>query len=112
LDGLCFWSVWKLGKKILDPIYALIAVFLLEGIQYYTIAAVDFNDNVLEIGIWAAIALFFYNAIKEQKTLSWLAVGFLAALALMAKYYAIVLFLPMGFFLLTSKQGRVIKIIK
>lgn len=104
--ALCFWSVWQLAKRMLAPVYALVAVFLLEFIQYYSIAAVDFNDNVLELGLWALTIWYFYNALLEQKCRHWLLTGFFAALSLMAKYYAIVLFLPMLVFLLMTREGR------
>jgi 4-amino-4-deoxy-L-arabinose transferase-like glycosyltransferase len=45
--AICFFAVWQLGKKILPPLHALIAVLLLEGIQYYNFHAIDFNDNTL-----------------------------------------------------------------
>lgn len=104
--ALCFLSVWHLGRKFLSPLHALIAVFILVGVQYYTIAAVDFNDNVLEIGLWAALALFFYNALMQQKWRDWLLTGMCAALSLMAKYYALALFLPMFLLLLFTAKGR------
>jgi len=102
----CFLVVWKLGKKMLNPLYALIAVLLLEGIQYYTIAAVDFNDNVLEIGLWALTIWFFYSAYKDGKFMTWIMTGFFAGLALMAKYYTLVLLFPLFLFLLGDKSAR------
>jgi 4-amino-4-deoxy-L-arabinose transferase-like glycosyltransferase len=102
----CFWAVWQLGKEILNPYYALISVFALETIQYYTLAAVDFNDNVLEIGLWALSILFFYRALKNQKIISWLLTGVIAALAMMAKYYTIMLLIPMFGFVLYNKEAR------
>jgi 4-amino-4-deoxy-L-arabinose transferase-like glycosyltransferase len=104
--ALCFWAVWKLGKKIFNPILAVIAVFLLEGMQYYSIAAVDFNDNVLELGLWALLILYFYQAIDQQKIKDWVLVGIFAFLSLMAKYFAVMLFLPLILFLITTKKGR------
>lgn len=105
--AICFFALWKLGKKFLPPVYVLIAIFLLEAVQYYTIATIDFNDNVLEIGLWALIYLFFYSATKEQKILDWILVGIFAGLATMAKYYAVMLFLPMFLFLLMTKESRI-----
>jgi len=102
----CFWAVWQLGKKILSPVYALVAVFLLEAIQYYSLAAVDLNDNVLEIGLWALAILYFYKALVLQKKCDWLITGLLAALSLMTKYYAAVLFLPMLCVLFFTQEGR------
>lgn len=104
--AICFWAVWRLGKKILTPAAALLAVFLLEGIQYYTLAAVDFNDNVLELGLWALTILNFYNAVKEQKLAAWVLTGVFAGLSLMAKYYAIMLFVPMLIWLCFSRANR------
>lgn len=102
----CFLSLWRLGKKILTPLYALFAVLLLEGVQYYTLAAIDFNDNVLEIGLWALLTLCFYNALTEQKLRAWLLTGLWAALALMTKYYAAVLFTPMALILIFTPEGK------
>ena len=102
----CFIAVWQLGKKILNLKYALIAVLLLVGIQYYNLASVDFNDNVLEIGLWMLTTLYFYSACKEHKTSAWLLTGLFAGLAMMAKYYTLVLLLSMLMFLLANKSAR------
>lgn len=102
----CFLSIWSLGRKFLPPLQTLIAVFILEGLQYYTIAAVDFNDNVLELGLWTASIIFFYNALVQQKWHSWVLTSVCAALSLMTKYYAVVLFVPMCIVLLATHNGR------
>jgi len=102
----CFICVWKLGKKILNPLYALIAMLLLEGIQYYTLAAVDFNDNVLEIGLWALTVFYFYNACKNQKLLDWLLTGAVAGLAMMTKYYSALLLFSLFIFLIINQDAR------
>ncbi|MBV8802263.1 MAG: glycosyltransferase family 39 protein [Gammaproteobacteria bacterium] len=105
--ALGFLAVWKLGKKMLPPIYALLAVFLLEGIQYYNFHAIDFNDNTLEVGLWALTIWFFYCALTEKNnTLSWLLTGVFSALSLMAKYYSAILFLPMILLLLWDSGAR------
>lgn len=65
--AICFWAIWQLSKKIVPPIYALIAVLLLEGMQYYNFHAIDFNDNTLELAIWSLTALFFIRHSLHQK---------------------------------------------
>lgn len=100
--ALCFWALWQLGKKMLPPLYALLAVFLLEGIQYYNIHAIDFDDNVLELGLWALTILFFYQALLKQKYLDWILTGFFAGLSMMTKYYAAMLLLPMLLFMIVT----------
>lgn len=104
--AVCFFAVWKLGKKILNPLYVLVALLMLAGIQYYNIAAVDFNDNVLEIGLWALTIFYFYIACKNKKVLTWVLVGIFAALAMMTKYYTLLLLASMLVFLLITPEGR------
>lgn len=104
--ALCFWSVWELGKRILPPIYALIAVFSLPALQYFNLHAIDFNDNTLELGFWAATTLFFYQALRDQKLKDWLLTGLFAGFSMMTKYYTAMLLLPMLFFMLLYPQTR------
>lgn len=107
--ALCFWAIWTLGKKILPPIYALIGVLLLEGIQYYNFHAIDFNDNTLELSLWALLILCFYQALrstsKTQTVLAWLGCGLFAGLSMMTKYYTVVLLVPMAIFLCLFREN-------
>jgi 4-amino-4-deoxy-L-arabinose transferase-like glycosyltransferase len=104
--GICFFAVWCLGKKMLPPLYAFVGVLLLEGVQYYSLHAIDFNDNTLELAVWALTILSFYNALNYQRYQDWLFTGVFAALALMTKYYAVMLLVPMLAFLLRNKTQR------
>jgi 4-amino-4-deoxy-L-arabinose transferase-like glycosyltransferase len=104
--ALAFWSVWRLGRKMLMPLQAVVAVLMLEAVQYYTLAAVAFNDNVLELGLWPLLVLFFYKAITSQRRWDWLGVGLIAGLAMMTKYYSTILFLAMCIFLIWHPKAR------
>ncbi len=104
--AICFWAIWQLSKKIVPPLYALLAVLLLEGMQYYNFHAIDFNDNTLELALWALTALFFYQALQANKLCDWLCTGLFAGLGMMTKYYTGLLLLPMALLLLLHTQGR------
>lgn len=104
--GLCFWAVWKLGQRIFSPLYACVSVMLLEGVQYYHLHAFDFNDNTLELGLWAITIYFFYCALKDKKFWPWLLTGVFAALGVMTKYYTAMLLLPMILFLLIDRKNH------
>jgi 4-amino-4-deoxy-L-arabinose transferase-like glycosyltransferase len=104
--AVCFWAIWELGKKMLPPIYALLAVLLLEGVQYYNVHAIDFNDNTLELGLWALTALFFYQALRTQSWRDWILTGVFAGLGMMTKYYTAMLLLPMALFLVVDPECR------
>src|SRR3990167_10907504 len=101
------WAVWQLASRMLSPVYALISVLLLEGIQYYNFHALDFNDNTLELGLWGLTIYFFYQATTAQRrSLFWLLTGLFAGFAMMAKYYTLALLAGMGLFLLMSPTNR------
>ncbi|HSW94117.1 MAG TPA: glycosyltransferase family 39 protein [Gammaproteobacteria bacterium] len=104
--AICFWATFQLGKKYLPPLYALIAVLLLESMQYYNLHAIDFNDNTLELGLWALTILYFYQATRENKLSDWLLTGLFAGLGMMAKYYTAMLLIPMAIFLLIHPIAR------
>ena len=103
---LGLWAIWQLAKQILPPINALIAVMMLEGTQYYNFHAIDFNDNTLEVGLWPLTILFFYHALRKKTWVPWLLVGLFAGLGMMAKYYTVILLLPMLFFVLKNSEAR------
>lgn len=102
----CFWVVWQLGKNMLSPLLALIAVMLLEGIQYFNFHAIDFNDNTLELGLWALTIYFFYKALRSPNYIVWILTGIFAAFGMMAKYYTAALLTAMAFFLLFYPPNR------
>lgn len=102
-----FWAIWRLALLLtLSNLQALVSVFLLEGIFYYNFATPEFNDNVLQCPLWALSISFFYSAITTQRTRDWILTGMWAGLAMMAKYYTVMLFLPMLVIILGSTQGR------
>lgn len=107
---MCMWAIWQLAKKMLPPVYALVSVLLLECIQYFNFHAIDFNDNTLELGLWALAILFFYHALRAtskcKEILAWLLTGFFIGLGLMAKYYTLTLMAGMFLFLLFNKENR------
>lgn len=103
---ITFYALWRLGKLILSPLYATVAVFILEGVQYFNFSGIELNDNLLELPLWSLIMLMFYYAVKQQKLVQWLVVGLLAGLAAMDKYFAAMLFIPMFLFLLSNHEGR------
>ncbi len=101
----CLACVWAIGRKILTPTYTLAAVLLLEAIQYFNFHAIDFNDNTLELGLWAVSIYFFYQAVQKRTITTWLLTGIFLALGVMAKYYTLALIAALGLFLL-RKENR------
>ncbi len=102
-----FAALWKLGRRMLSPAAACLAVILLWGITFYGMKATELGDDVMELGIWPILIYVFYCALRDgQRTGYWLLTGVFSGLALMTKYYALVLFISMGLVLLFSREGR------
>lgn len=102
----CFWAVWQIAKTMLSPAYALISILILEGVQYYNFHAIDFNDNTLELGLWALTIYYFYLALRFSGNLNWVLTGLFAGFGMMAKYYTASLLASMFLFLLYLPENR------
>lgn len=103
---ICLWTVWQLAKNMLPPLYALVSVLILEGVQYYNFHAIDFNDNTLELGLWGLTIYFFYKALRSPSAWVWMLTGLFAGLGMMAKYYTAALLAAMALFLFLHQDNR------
>jgi 4-amino-4-deoxy-L-arabinose transferase-like glycosyltransferase len=104
--GVALWAVWRIANYMLPPWHALVSVMMLELVQYYNIATIDFDDNVLQMAMWTLTLLSFYRALKLNQTLNWIGAGLCAGLMLMTRYYAGIFLLAMLIFLLADSQRR------
>lgn len=98
--------VWLLARKFVKPLPALAAALMTLTLQYYSSWALEFNNDVIAISVWGAAALFFYNAVTKQHIKYWLLTAFFCAVALMTKYYAIVLLCGMALVVVGHRRGR------
>lgn len=103
---ICFWAVWRLAKNMMPSIYALFAVLILEGVQYYNFHAIDFNDNTLELSLWALTIYFFYQSLQKGTAWTWSLTGAFAGLGMMAKYYTVALLAMMALMLFSYEDYR------
>ncbi len=75
-------------------------------IPFFSQSASEFNDDVLSIALWGLSALCFCRSIERDSWKYWLATGLFFGLALMTKYLAGALILPLGLLLFTTREGR------
>src|SRR5260221_354123 len=102
----CFAIVWRLARQIVDEQRAWLSVLALECIAYYNGLSTNFNPNVLQLPLWAAIVYFCWKATQSQRWSSWIGLGTFAGLGLLTKYYTGMLLLPLGLLLLFTPEGR------
>ncbi len=103
---LGLWIVWLLARRILDPVRALLAVLLLEGVVYFNVLSLEFNHNVIQLPLWAFIAYASHRAIREGRIQDWLLFGFAAALGMLGKYSTALLLLSIGGYILFDRAAR------
>lgn len=101
---ICFLYVWRLATNFFTPTLSLITVLLLECMQYYNFHAIDFNDNTLELSLWAMTIFYFYISLSSPTLLSWLLTAFAAALGMMTKYYTAILLVPLCLYFMFTKE--------
>jgi 4-amino-4-deoxy-L-arabinose transferase-like glycosyltransferase len=103
---VCFWAVWRLGRRLLSPVEALVAVVLLDGCVVFTIPTMEFNHNIVQLPIWGLAGWSLHRALVDRRPLDWILVGLWLALAFYAKYAAITLVVPLLLFALLDPDAR------
>src|SRR5579864_2212255 len=103
---ICLCGVWLLGREVVSPFAALLAVLPLEGVHFYNFSAVKFNHDVMQLPFWAFTALAFHRAITKGDMRYWLLAGALLAGAFWSKYAAFALAATLGLFLLIDPAAR------
>ncbi len=100
-------SVYRLAEKIFrDGFSAFMSAVLCLFVPFFSQSGCEFNDDMISVPLYALCALNFYQAVRTGSIRNWLALGFCAGLALMTKYLAAVLFLPLGALLIFTAEGR------
>ena len=103
---LAVLCVWLLARRVLRPLSALAAALMTLTLQYFSSWALEFNNDVIAISVWAAAMLFCYRAIVGQKTADWCLTAFFCFVAVMTKYYAFLLVGLLGLAVLGHQTGR------
>ena len=104
--ALAVLCVWLLSRRVLRPLPALAASLMTLTLQYFSSWALEFNNDVIAVSVWAAAMLFCHRAITGQKIADWCLTAFFCFIALMTKYYAAVLIGLLGLAVLCHKTGR------
>jgi Dolichyl-phosphate-mannose-protein mannosyltransferase len=103
---LCCYGVWLLARELVDPIRALIAVLVLEGVHFYNFSVVKFAHDQMQLPFWAFTGLFFHRALARGRMPDWMLAGAFLAGAFWAKYAAFALAATLGLFLLIDPGAR------
>ena len=111
LSQLCvlatLYFVWRLGRALGTPQQAWLGALLTLGVAYYTRPALEFNHNIAQMPIWAALGYFTFIAWQKQKTRDWVILGMIAGFGLLTKYSVSILLMVLLGYLIISSRGKI-----
>jgi 4-amino-4-deoxy-L-arabinose transferase-like glycosyltransferase len=101
-----FAAVWAVMLRIASPAAAMASVLMIDGLHYFNFTAPKFNHDVVQLPFWALAGLSFHRALRTGHLGWWAALGAALGLAFWAKYFVVVLGLPLALFLLVDPRAR------
>src|SRR5579863_3037560 len=86
-----YWCVFALGRAIVGPTHATMAVLLMVGISLFTVPSPDFGPPILAMALWAVVLLNYWRAAMQNERRSSYLLGVVAALLLLTSAAALIL---------------------
>jgi 4-amino-4-deoxy-L-arabinose transferase-like glycosyltransferase len=102
-----YWCVFTLGRTLLGPAHATIAVLLMIGIALLTVPTPDFGPAILAMALWAVTLLHYWQALVQDNRRFWYVAGTAAALLLLTSDAALILLGALVAFTVLTERGRV-----
>ncbi len=62
-----YWCVFALGRAIVGPTHAAMAVLLMVGISLFTVPTPDFGPPILAMALWAVVLLHYWRAVDRGR---------------------------------------------
>ena len=90
-SGLALAGVWALAGRWLDRPTRWVALLLLWLTPFFTIHAITFNANAALLASWAWTACFVARSLDHRGLRDGMFAGVCAALAILTKYFSVVL---------------------
>src|SRR6185312_710010 len=100
------WLVFLTARPLTGPIGALVAVLIVDGLHYFNYTAAKFNHDVVQLPFWALAGFAFHRALRGGWIGHWLMLGVAVGMSLWAKYFMVVLAVPLALFILFDEDAR------
>jgi 4-amino-4-deoxy-L-arabinose transferase-like glycosyltransferase len=105
--ALGYWCIWQLAQRLgLTDWQAFWSLVLTSVTFYFTLPAPEFNPNILQIPVWAAMILLFHRALSGGRLSDWILLGAIAAFGLYSKYFVALLIGAIGLYVLVRPEAR------
>src|ERR1700722_13917781 len=70
-----YWCVFALGRAVVGPAHAALAVLLMAGISLFTVPSPNFGPPILTMALWAVVLLHYWQAVVRGHKQSWYVLG-------------------------------------
>jgi len=107
--GATLWLVWLTGRRLMDGERAFIGTVLTMGVAFYTRPALEFNHNIAQMPLWAALGWSFLAALQDGRLRQWALVGLLAGIGMLTKYSVAIVLVCLGLYLLATPARRLLR---
>src|SRR5262245_38934557 len=101
-----FAIVWLAALPLVGAAGALASVLIVDGLHYFNFTAAKFNHDVVQLPFWALAGFAFHRALREGRLAFWALLGAALGLAFWAKYFIVMLAVPMAAFVLIDPVAR------
>jgi 4-amino-4-deoxy-L-arabinose transferase-like glycosyltransferase len=101
-----FAVIFAFARPLTGAAGALVAVLIIDGLHYFNYTAAKFNHDVVQLPFWALAGFAFCRALRGGAIRHWMLLGLSVGMALWAKYFVLVLALPLGAFVLFDRDAR------
>lgn len=104
--ALTLWFVWCTGVRLMTAERAFLGTALTMGVAFYTHPALEFNHNIAQMPLWAALVWCMLAALQTGRLRTWLMLGVLAGLGMLTKYSMGLILACLGLYLVLSPARR------
>ena len=101
-----YCCVFALGRAIVGPTHAAMAVLSMVGISLFTVPSPDFGPAILAMALWSVVLLHYWRAAMLGERRSWYAAGAAAALLLVGSDAALILLGAVALVTAATARGR------
>jgi 4-amino-4-deoxy-L-arabinose transferase-like glycosyltransferase len=101
-----YWAVFALGRSIVGPQHAALAVLLMVGVAAFTVPTPDVGPVILTMPLWAIILLHYWRAVGEGRRSYWLPLAIEIGLLLLTTYVGLILIGLLVLFTLGNREAR------
>jgi hypothetical protein len=104
--AIAFLFVWMMARTLVGALGAVCAILILDGQYFMNFLTFKFNHNVIQLPFWALAGYCYWSALRTGRHSHWLLFGIAIGGAFWAKYFVVVLAVPLIVFMLVDVDAR------